>query len=165
VTDDLSFYEKASEAGAVKGRMTKDAPPGGDMTGLILPAPLKPPDPARGEAWCPAFDGTDASPKHLIPAVPRALWTLKRQLDAGNVGPPPWRLRVSPRLCWAYTMERIAPALAPHAVIVMTPDGRHPAPMLTPGMDIEYVIADNPAHPADPLVGSSIILPGQFARR
>jgi hypothetical protein len=81
-------------------------------------------------------------------------------------------------------MARIAQALAPHARIVMTPDGRHPAPMLQmapaplpddPGhIEPKYVIefnwADQPggASLAPAVVSnpgaSGLILPGRTSR-
>lgn len=90
---------------------------------------------------------------HPIPEVARFLWLMAREAGC----PPPWNVRVSTQLCAKYTMARVAQALSPHAKIVMTPDSRSPAPMVTwvpaplpddplhqePQFAIEFVWTDN----------------------
>lgn len=103
----------------------------------------------KEDVWTPDYDpawkpGRDtivppAFKEHPIPPVAQFLWMMARMAPC----PPPWRVRVNPKICAAYTMARISLALSPHAVIVMTADGRTPAPLHVPARTIEFNWDDN----------------------
>lgn len=160
------------------------ATPDVDRRAIAIPEHLRlnrPADRSKGERVIPSYDD------HPIPECPQFLHLLT--LEAGVA--PPWRVRVAPLLIARCDkgrgqmggMARIAQALAPHATIVMTPDGRHPAPMLQlapaplpddPGhMEPKHVIEfnwlDQPGGsalaPVDrPAPSGGLILPGTMDR-
>lgn len=75
------------------------------------------------------------------PPAAKFLWLASRRAPCA----PPWRVRVTAKCCATYSMTLIARALAPHATIITTPDGRSPAPQHYPalGNDIEFDNRDN----------------------
>lgn len=103
-------------------------------------APHRTADRRAGEIDVPLFAG------YPIPWVAQMLWFLSRYSGIA----PPWRVRVSPFVCARWGGLRvIARAFAPHAQIVMTHDGRSPAPMVTPGKGCELVLTDQLHHVAN----------------
>lgn len=142
----LPFYEQATLLGYSHGDLTTEGAVD-DLTGLIADPDDAPPDAGRSETYCPEFAD------HPIPQVAQFLWLLAR--NAGTA--PPWRVRVAPALCAQHTMRRLALALAPHAQILMTPDGRSPAPMLNPEKVIEFNVTDQLVRVDDAPVGSRIV--------
>lgn len=102
-----------------------------DESGTWRPAVA---DPSKNQVVLPDFD------THPIPEVARMLYALARVAGIA----PPWRLRVSGYLCQKYTIARLQQACGDHAIILTTLDGNSPAPMITPGQDIEFSAVDNP---------------------
>ena len=150
-----SIYEQ-SDGGLALGRINSHDGRD-DLTGLNDPlwTPNPQPDRDKGELVVPNF--RTGRHRHPIPPVAEMLWILTKK--AGMA--PPWRVRVAPKMCWRYTLRATALALAPHAEVLMTPDGRSPAPMLNPEMDIEFNYTDQRHAPVDAPVGQRLILPGQ----
>lgn len=109
------------------------------------------PDRAKREVWLPDFSG------HPCPPAAEILWLCAREAGCA----PPWRVRVSALCAATYGLRLLYAALAPHAQILMTPDGRSPAPCINPSHDIEFNLTDQMHAPMDAPIGGRIILPGQ----
>lgn len=118
-------------------------------------------DRERREVVVPDFAG------HPVPEVARFLWLMAR--EAGTV--PPWRVRVHAVLCAKYDRGRrhgglwaIAQALAPHAQVIMSPDGTRPLPPLDGTKAIEFNWHDQPGGSTGGGGGKQLVLPSGVER-
>lgn len=105
------------------------------------------PDPQKMQVRCPPFAD------HPIPRVKQLLWWCANYSGID----PPWRIRVSAQFAAIYTLRRISQALAPHATIVVDPNGRLVQP-LQPGYDITFEFEDQRSSLSqDRPIGSRIV--------
>lgn len=114
-------------------------------------------DRERREVVVPSYAG------HPCPEAAQFLWIMARETGTA----PPWRVRVHARLFAKYNgILLIAQALAPHAQVIMTPDGRRPLPPLDGTRAIEFNWHDQPAGTGGrPSVhGGDLILPSGVER-
>lgn len=119
-------------------------------------------DRERREVVVPTYEG------HPVPEVAQFLWIMAR--ETGTM--PPWRVRVHALLCAKYDRGRrqggllaIARALAPHAQVIMTSDGRHPLAPLDPTKAIEFNWHDQgPGATSSAHSGGQLVLPSGVER-
>lgn len=124
--DRQAFSDEAIEHGASLGAIGKNHLRPDPVANMIDPNWVKDPKPDRNkhQLVVPRFDG------HPCPPAAQFLFVAARRAPC----PPPWRVRVSAKCCATYSMALIARALSPHATIVITPDGRSPAPQFYPAL-------------------------------
>lgn len=138
----LTYAEQVIERAQAKGQR--------DITGAMANSRMSPtprdrlidpnwvavptPDSDKNQIVVPEFLG------HPCPPAAQFRWAMQYVAPF----PDPWRVRVSVSCAATYTIAVIAAALAPKASIVMTPDGRSPAPLWYPKENhrIEFDLRD-----------------------